>query len=63
MNQEITVNDKVLLIRDESCSLTAEKMPGNVVGITIVSDIEPGFFALSDEAAMILSIFIKPKNL
>lgn len=63
MNQEITVNDKVLLIRDEDCSLTAEKMPGNVVGITIVSDIEEGFFALSDEAAMILSIFVKPKHL
>jgi hypothetical protein len=38
-------------------------MPGNVVGITIISDIEEGFFALSDDAAMILSIFIKPKNL
>lgn len=63
MNEEITVNDKVLLIRDESCSLTAEKMPSNVVGITIVSDVEEGFFALSDEAAMILSIFIKPKHL
>jgi hypothetical protein len=63
MNQEITVNDKVLLIRDEQCSLTAEKMPGNVLGITIVSDIEPGFFALSDDAAMILSIFVKPKHL
>ena len=63
MNQEITVNDKVLLIRDESCSLTAERMPGGIVGITIVSDIEEGFFALSDEAAMILSIFVKPKHL
>ena len=63
MNQEITVNDKVLLIRDEQCSLTAERMPGGIVGITIVSDIEEGFFALSDEAAMILSIFVKPKNL
>jgi hypothetical protein len=61
MNQEITLNDKVLLIRDEQCSLTAEKMPGNIVGITIVSYIEEGFFALSDDAAMILSIFIKPK--
>ena len=63
MNQEITVNDKVLLIRDEQCSLTAERMPGGIVGITIISDIDPGFFALSDEAAMILSIFVKPKHL
>lgn len=58
MSQQITVNDRLLLIQDGACSLTAERILGQI-SITIISDVEDGFFALDADSAHILSIFLK----
>ena len=58
MSQQITVNDRMLLIQDGACSLTAERIMQQIT-IKIISDVEDGFFALDADSAHILSIFLK----
>lgn len=58
MSQEITISNNKLLIVDEACSITANRI-NNKVYITIVSDVDDNIFSLDAESAYILSIFLK----